>query len=68
MEHKLRDYFTHGCHTVWYVYPEEKQVHVFTGLEQRTILEVGQTLTGGEVLPGFTLSLAELFAPVAPQG
>lgn len=61
MEEKLRDYFRSGVPLVWYVYPEREQVVVYRGPESQTLLGEGDTLDGEEVLPGFALSLAELF-------
>jgi Uma2 family endonuclease len=62
MDRKLRDYFTAGARLVWYVHPEDHTVEVFTGPDTSTVLREGQTLDGGAVLPGFTLSLQQLFA------
>lgn len=65
MEEKLADYFRSGVELVWYVYPDRKQVEVFTGPEAKIVLGETDTLDGGNVLPGFALSLAELFAEPA---
>ena len=67
MRQKLLDYFAAGVRLVWYVYPEPREVHVFTTPEQSTVFSEDQTLDGGDVLPGFRLSLREYFAePKAP--
>ncbi len=67
MRQKLVDYFSAGVRLVWYIYPEPREVHVFTAAEQTTVLGEPQTLDGGDVLPGFSLSLREYFAePPAP--
>jgi hypothetical protein len=50
---------------VWIVDPETRTVTVHTGPEERTILTETDTLTGGDVLPGFSLPLAQLFARVS---
>jgi Uma2 family endonuclease len=62
MENKLADYFSTGVRAVWYVYPIPREVHVYKTREQHTVLSEDRTLDGGEVLPGFRLALAELFA------
>ncbi len=63
MERKLADYFGAGVLQVWYVYhTPRREVHVYTSPDQRTVLAEGQTLDAGEVLPGFTLPVADLFA------
>lgn len=66
MDRKLRDYFTAGVRMVWYFYPVTKTVKVFTSPESSTTLNEGDTLDGGEVLPGFTLALDTFFRPPRP--
>lgn len=58
---KLKDYFFAGVRQVWYVNPASETVEVFTGVEKSTVFAKADTLTGGDVLPGFTLPLADLF-------
>jgi Uma2 family endonuclease len=62
MEQKLQEYFTAGVRLVWYVDPVRQEVHVYTAPDQRKVLTADHTLHGGEVLPGFTLPLRQLFA------
>ena len=62
MARKLRNYFAVGIRLVWYVDPETRTAEVFTAVDRSTTLGEGQALDGGEVLPGFALPLAELFA------
>ena len=65
-ERKLREYLDAGAQLVWYIYPNEESVHVFTGVEKSHVLTAYQTLDGGAVLPGFTVKLEEFFAEPAP--
>ncbi len=62
MEQKLREYVTAGVRLVWYVDPGRQEVHVYTAPKQHEVLAAGHTLHGGEVLPGFTLPVRQLFA------
>lgn len=62
MDRKLRDYFEAGVRLVWYIYPETKEVHVFTAVEEKTILGEHDQLPGGDVLPGLEINLAKFFA------
>lgn len=64
MDEKLRDYFESGCRLVWLIDPPTKSALVFTKPDRAsgTSLTIHDSLDGGEVLPGFTLPLAELFA------
>ena len=61
MENKLRDYFTAGVRLVWYIDPLTRTVDVFTSpLDIKRLGEDG-TLSGGGVLPGFEVKVADLF-------
>jgi len=62
MQRKLGEYLSAGVRLVWYVYPEERVVDVYAGSPAAHRLTATDTLDGGDVLPGFTLKLAELFA------
>lgn len=64
MSRKLDDYFEAGVRLVWFVDPRKRTVEVFTGRESSKLLLETQTLTGGKVLPGFSVPLKELFADV----
>jgi len=62
MARKLRDYFAAGVRLVWYVYPEQRTVHVYTSLPDVRVFQETDVLDGGVVLPGFQLTLQEWFA------
>lgn len=65
---KLADYFGAGTRLVWLVDPDERGVEVHApGAAPIWIGEAG-TLDGGDVLPGFTLPVAAVFAGVPPAG
>ncbi len=52
-----------GARLVWVVWPKRRQVDVWTpGQDVPVTLHVGDMLDGGDVLPGFTYALADLFA------
>lgn len=59
---KLAEYFAVDVKVVWVVDPKLKQVHAYQALDQIHIYKMGDTLTCEELLPGFHLSVAELFA------
>jgi Uma2 family endonuclease len=68
MARKYREYFQAGVRLVWEVDPKNRTVEVFTAADQSTRLNESQTLDGGNVLPGFTLSLSQLFGELDRQG
>jgi Uma2 family endonuclease len=61
MARKRRECFAQGTRLIWQVDPRNKTVEVFTSPTESRVLHVGQTLSGGDVLPGFRLKLSELF-------
>ena len=68
MARKRRGYFEAGVRLVWEIDPEARTVAVYEEPERATLLGLAQTLNGGEVLPGFALLLADLFADLDRQG
>ena len=61
LQRKIQEYFSHGTKRVWVVDPRAGTVAVFTDESNSTTLSRNDSLDGGDVLPGFTLPLAELF-------
>ena len=66
MKQKLEEYFAAGVRLVWMVDPRKRTVRVHTSVQESVLLTAGQALDGGDVLPGFVLPLAELFANDEP--
>ena len=60
MQNKLREYFEAGTRLVWYVDLADRVVTVYTSPEDAQRLTPADTLRGGDVLPGFEASVAEL--------
>lgn len=46
---------------VWLVYPEQKRVEVYAPDQPVEIRHVGDTLSGGDILPGFILPVCDIF-------
>ena len=68
MQLKLSDYFVANVRLVWIVDPELRTVEVHTGIGELILLREDDTLDGGDVLPGFSIALAELFGELDRQG
>ncbi len=66
IEQKIEDYFVYGVRLVWVIYPDQKHVYVYDAPNRCRILQPGDTLDGGDLLPGFHMSLAELFSELSP--
>ncbi len=61
MDRKLGEYFEAGSQLVWYVYPKQREVMVYTSPTDVTTLGETETLTGGELLPGLSIDLKAFF-------
>jgi len=60
---KLRFYLLHGVRLVWVVDPIARTITVLTpGPADELVLGEGDTLDGGDVLPGFSVPVAEIMA------
>jgi Uma2 family endonuclease len=68
MSIKVGEYFSAGVRQVWLVNPSSRTATVFTSADDSVTLHEQDTLDGGTVLPGFTLSLVELFAELDRHG
>jgi Uma2 family endonuclease len=68
MSRKRREYFEAGVRLVWIVDPQLRTVDVYTGIQEVETLREGQRLDGGDVLPEFSLDLAQLFSELDGQG
>lgn len=58
---KVREYFAYGVGQVWVVWPPEREVHIYHSRDRQTILGEGGEVGGGDILPGFSLPVADLF-------
>ena len=63
---KLGEYFAAGVELVWVIDPRARTADVHTAPDTKVTLAGADALTGGAVLPGFTLPLATLFAHLRP--
>lgn len=57
---KVREYLAAGTRMVWVVWPQHRAVTVYTP-DGETTLQADQELSGGDVLPGFRVTVGELF-------
>ncbi len=60
IEKKVKLYSKAGV-LLWVVYPKRREVEVFAPGRKKQIIGIDGELDGGDVLPGFRLSLAEVF-------
>ena len=62
MSRKLREYFRAGVPLVWFIDPKTESATVYLSPTQAKRVPANGTLDGGNVLPGFKMSLKGLFA------
>jgi Uma2 family endonuclease len=58
---KVIEYLDYGVRLVWVVHPIQWTVTVYGPDRSARVLSVDDTLDGGDVLPGFTLPVADIF-------
>ena len=61
MRRKLGEYFQVGVRLVWLIDPATRTAEVYTSPRKKTTIGKDGVLNGGTVLPGFRLSMQELF-------
>ena len=62
MAAKRKDYFFAGVRLVWEIDPRKRTANAYTAPDAVTAIPTDGALDGGDVLPGFSLPLAQLFA------
>ena len=60
MAEKAAYHLSNGTHIVWLVFPTKRMVEVHQSGQVETFSE-GDMLSGGDLLPGFTLPVSEVF-------
>jgi Uma2 family endonuclease len=60
-QEKIHEYFAAGVRRVWVVSPRQREVFVYAPSTEIQVLQLGQDLDGGDLIPGFRLPLAALF-------
>ena len=61
IERKRREFFESGTRLIWVVDPTKRTVSVYTNVDEHVLLTEADTIDGGDVLPGFKLSISEWF-------
>jgi Uma2 family endonuclease len=62
IELKISQYLSSGAKSVWIVSPKARQVRIYRADGTHRLLAEPEALTGETIVPGFALSLTELFA------
>jgi Uma2 family endonuclease len=62
MHERLLDYFETDTRLAWVINPAERSVLIYHGPTPDRLLNLSQSLDGEQIIPGFSLPLAEIFA------
>lgn len=55
LQAKLQEYLDHGVRLGWLINPQEQQVEIYRAEAAKAVRSLLTDLSGGEVLPGFSL-------------
>jgi Uma2 family endonuclease len=61
VQRKIHEYLDAGVRGVWVIYPEQKKIYIYASPTKIQVLQLGDELDGGDLLPGFKLPLTALF-------
>jgi len=61
VEEKVEEYLNAGVRAVWVVNPRRRTITIYRSLTDITILTENDTLDGGDIIPGFSCRVAEVF-------
>jgi Uma2 family endonuclease len=59
---KVIEYFRAGTRLVWALFPKSRAIYVYRAANQITVLGIDDVLEGDDVLPGFKVSVRDIFA------
>ncbi len=58
---KAKAYLSFGVRMVWLVFPEKQFIEVYAPGKDIELLTINEMISGGDVLPGFTLAVKDVF-------
>ncbi len=58
---KMIEYFASECRLAWLIHPDEQSILVYRSPQPERLLKITDNLAGEEVVPGFTMPVADLF-------
>ena len=61
LQAKMQEYLENGCSLGWLIDPKTRQVEIYRSNREVEVLQNPESLSGEEILPGFTLNLEIIF-------
>ncbi len=68
MKRKVGEYFEAGVRLVWLIDVKKRSARAYTAPHRSVPIREDRSLDGGDVLPGFSVPLADLFRRIPPRG
>jgi Uma2 family endonuclease len=68
MDRKRKEFFARGTTLIWQINPRKRTVEVYTSLKDCRVLTPSDTLDGGTLLPGFSVSVKSLLDRESKSG
>lgn len=65
MSEKVEAFFAAGTRLIWIIYPKARRGHVYRSVKEVMILDENDTLDAGDVVPGFSVPVKEIFRKLA---
>lgn len=56
-QEKMQDYLNNGCSLAWLINSETREVEIYRSSQKAELLKLSETLSGEDILPGFSLNL-----------
>jgi Uma2 family endonuclease len=63
---KAQEWLEAGCRNVWVIDPRTRTVSLHRSRREITVLSDSESITAGDLLPGFSVPVAEIFATPRP--
>lgn len=67
MTRKITELFKAGTEEIWLIQPKKETAEIYSSPKRKRKIDRSGTLEGGTILPGFRLSMAELFDRMSGQ-
>ncbi|MEM7760995.1 MAG: Uma2 family endonuclease, partial [Cyanobacteria bacterium P01_A01_bin.40] len=61
LQNKMKEYLNCGVKLGWLINPDAKQVEIYRQGKEKEVLYDPKILSGESIMPGFTVSLTEIF-------
>ncbi len=61
LQAKMEEYIANGVRLGWLIDPQTRRVHIYAPQRETVILDDPESVSGADVLPGFTLDVREIW-------